>query len=137
MGKRKRNKVTGAVEYEIYNARKDLRKHYKQKHFICKHQGCEDLAFKDQALQANHYAHVHGESIKIVLEFKRDSDSEEELPDDYYQRKKWNAEVAAARAELDATPGEFVESSYDGVSAAELQAGLAQSWVKNNKDYAE
>lgn len=95
MGKKKRNKVTGAVEYEIYKDRADLRKHYRARHFACRKPGCEDLAFTDQAQMAHHYAAIHGERIQINLAFRHESSDDEadELPDDYYQRKEYKRKL--------------------------------------------
>ena len=45
MGKKKKNKKTGLVEYEVYNDNYALHAHYKHKHHACKKKGCEHMAF--------------------------------------------------------------------------------------------
>lgn len=61
MGKKKRNKRTGAVEYEVYADAAALRAHCNRKHYTCKKRQCEGLAFPDATMLANHMLLVHGE----------------------------------------------------------------------------
>ena len=89
LGKKKRNKKTGATEYEVYKDISELRGHYRKKHHVCKKPGCQDLVFTDQTLLASHMMTVHGEQIKIQLAFKHSDDESDELPEDYHQRQKW------------------------------------------------
>lgn len=87
MGKKKRNKRTGAVEYEVFKDNAALRAHCERKHYVCKKKGCAGLVFKDQALLAHHMAYVHGETMTIKLAFKHsDSEDSDQLPEDYHQR---------------------------------------------------
>lgn len=78
MGKKKRNKETGAIEYEVYKDRDSLRYHYRKKHYTCKKIDCIDLAFTDEAHLASHMYSVHGEKMNVVVGFKHDSSDEEE-----------------------------------------------------------
>ena len=87
MGKKKRNKETGAIEYEVFRDNDSLRHHYRKKHYTCKKIDCIDLAFTDEAHLASHMLSVHNERMNINLGFKYESsDEESKLPEDYYQR---------------------------------------------------
>ena len=86
LGKKKRNKETGAIEYEVYRDRDALRLHYRKKHFTCKKLDCLDLAFTDQAHLASHMMSVHNEKIDVRLgiTYESSDDEESKLPEDYY-----------------------------------------------------
>lgn len=90
LGKKKRNKQTGLIEFTVYRDIEELRTHYRKKHYTCRKNlpVCVDLAFTDQASLAQHYLNVHREQIPLQVDF-RYSSSEEEL-DDAAQRKAFN-----------------------------------------------